>query len=70
MIQKVKHLIERKNPTSYRQIQNAISLSLHIIHKIIHQDLHKKTKKKTKVHRLTDDHKKNRKTNSRKLYSI
>ncbi len=44
------------------------SLSPPTINKIIHQDLIKETKKKSKVHKLSDENKKNRKTNSRKIY--
>ena len=49
-------------------IQKQSGLNLPTIHIIIHQDLNKETRKKTRVHKLTDDHKKNRKTNCRKLY--
>ena len=49
-------------------IQKQTGLTLPNIHIIILQDLNKETRKKTRVHKLTDDHKKNRKTNCRKLY--
>ena len=35
---------------------------------MIHEDLKLETRKKTKVHKLTQKHKKNRKTTCRKLY--
>ena len=63
MVTKVKSLAGKENPASYRHIQKQTGLTLHTIHRIIHQDLNKETKKKTRVHKLTDDHKKNRKTN-------
>ena len=68
MVTKVKSLVEKENPASYRHIQKQTGLTLYTINTIIHQDLNKETRKKTRVHKLTDAHKKNRKTNCRKLY--
>ena len=68
MIQKVKSLVNKENPTSYQDIKNKTKLTLPIIHKIIHQDLNFETRKKTRVHKLIQTQKKNRKKNWRKLY--
>ena len=68
VVQKVKRLVDKKNPATRRDIKKQTSLGLATIHKIIHKDLKLKTKIKTKVHKLTAEHKKNRKTNCRKLY--
>lgn len=68
MVDKVKSYVIRKNPMPYRDIRKKTTLTLPIISKIIHQDLGLKTRRKCKVHRLTKNHKKNRKTNCRKLY--
>lgn len=68
MVNKIRQMAEKENPASYRHIQSKTSLSLPTIHKVIHTDLNNLSRKKTKVHRLTAKHKKNRKTNCRKLY--
>ena len=68
MIKKIKDYVTKENPMPYRDIKKETSLSLQTINKIIHQDLNLKTRKKVKVHRLRPEHKKNRKTNCRKLY--
>lgn len=68
MVKKIKVLANRENPASYRAMKNKSGLSLGSIHKVIHQDLGLQTRKKSKVHRLLPRHKKNRKTNCRKLY--
>lgn len=68
MVNKIRQLVEKENPASYRHIKSKTSLSLRTIHKVIHNDLNNVTRKKAKVHKLTAKHKKNRKTNCRKLY--
>lgn len=67
-IDKVKKMISSANPPSQRSMAKQLKTSQRTIQVIIHTDLKAKLKKKTKVHKLTDAHKKNRKTNSRKLY--
>ena len=52
-IGKVKSLINKENPTSFRNIKPQTSLSLGTIFKIIHSDLQMKSVKKGKVHRLS-----------------
>ena len=61
-------MINKKNPAVYRYIKSKTNLSLDTINKVIHQDLAMDTRKKTKVHKLTENHKMNRKTYCRKLY--
>ena len=67
-IKKVKAMVTKENPESYRSIHKSTGLTHPIINKIIHHDLKLQTRKKSKVHRLRDEHKKNRKTTCRKLY--
>ena len=69
LIKEVASMVTKENPESYRSIKSKKDIGLDTICKIIHEDLKLETRKKTKVHRLTQDHKKNRKTNCRKLYS-
>ena len=68
VIQKVKNIVTKPNPTSYRDIAAKTSLSLASINTIIHKDLKLNTRKKTKTYELNAKQKKNRKTNCRKLY--
>jgi len=68
MIAKVKSLVTKKNPATYRSIRNEFDIQLGTICNIIHKDLNLNTRRKTKVHKLKEIHKKKRKTNSRKLY--
>jgi [histone H3]-lysine36 N-dimethyltransferase SETMAR len=68
MLKKVKRLVDKENPASYRDIAKQTSLSPPTINKIIVHDLGMQSKKKAKVHKLMSTHKKNRKTNCRKLY--
>ena len=68
MIDKVKGYVTKRKPISYRDIKQETGVSFPLISQIIHQDLNLQTRKKTKVHRLSTEHKRNRKTNCRKLY--
>src|SRR5687767_4820194 len=68
IIAKVKRMIDKENPESYRTIAKKRKIGLDTVHKIIHVDLNKVTRMKTRVHRLTDAHIQNRKKNCRKLY--
>jgi hypothetical protein len=61
-------VLAKRNPMSYRDIRNKTGLGLATISKVIHHDLDLETKNKTKVHKLSEENKKNRKTNCRKLY--
>ena len=47
MVTKVKSVVGKKNPGSYRLIQKQTGLTLFTIHTIIHQDLNKEARKKT-----------------------
>lgn len=68
MVRKVQSFVAKRNPMSYRDIRNKTGLGLATISKVIHHDLDLETKNKTKVHKLSEENKKNRKTNCRKLY--
>jgi len=68
VIQKIKNMVTKRNPMSYRDIAAKTSLNLATIHSVIHRDLQLNTRKKTKTHELDEKQKKNRKTNCRKLY--
>ena len=68
LIKEVEALVTKENPESYRSIKKKKDIGLDTICKIIHKDLKLETRKKTKVHRLNEEHKKNRKTTCRKLY--
>ena len=61
-------MIEKESPESYRKIAKECKMSLRSVYKTIHDDLKKMKRVKQRVHRLTDAHKRNRKTNCRKLY--
>ena len=52
-IQKVKNLVAKENPASYRYIKKETGLSLRTIHNVVHQNLQLNTRKKGKVHKLT-----------------
>jgi hypothetical protein len=67
-IKAVKKYICKKNPKTHSFIQNKLNMSTSTINKIIHKDLDLETEKKTKVQVLNSPQKRNRKTNSRKLY--
>ena len=58
MINKVRQLVQKKNPATYRHIQTKTLLSRATIHKIIYNDLGKVKRRKVKVHKLTAEHKK------------
>lgn len=68
MVNKIKGYVCQRNPMCHRDIKKKTSLSLRSINRIIHEDLNLKSRKKVKVHRLSENHKKNRKTTCRKLY--
>jgi len=68
LIKEVESMVTKENPETYRNIKNKKDIGLDTICKIIHIDLKLENRKKTKVHRLTQEHKKNRKTTCRKLY--
>jgi len=57
MVKRVKRLVNKENPTTYRDIQNKTQLSLDTISKIIHNDIKLDTRKKSKVHKLTEKNK-------------
>jgi hypothetical protein len=67
-IKKVDCLTSKPNPKYQYQLARDVKVSQSSINRIIHQDLKKKTRRKRRVHRLNASHKKNRTTNSRKLY--
>lgn len=67
-INKVKRLSTGENPATQKSIRQKTGLSRPTISKIIHDDLGLVKRKKAKVDKLTPEHKKNRKTNCRKLY--
>jgi len=67
-VKKVKILINKRNPATYRCIKSKTNLRLRTIHKVIHQDLEMDTRKKTQVYKLTINPRMTRKTNCRKLY--
>ena len=64
----LKNLINKKNPATCRYIKSKTNLSLETINKVINQDLAMDTRKKTKVHKLTENHKMNRKTTCQNIY--
>jgi len=68
VLQKIEPLFKRQNPSTQRSIAKHLNMSLATVNRAIHQDLNYKTIKKRKVHRLNTQHKKNRKTNTRRLY--
>jgi [histone H3]-lysine36 N-dimethyltransferase SETMAR len=68
-IEKVKKMAEKRNPPSFKHMAMKLKTVKSTIFKIIHDDNQMVTRKKTKVHKLKDNHKQNRKTNSRKLYN-
>lgn len=67
-IRKVRNMANKENPPSQRSIANQCSISQTSVNRILHKDLQLKTRIKSAVHKLTEAHIKNRKTNVRKLY--
>ena len=68
MISKVRRFTSDPNPPSQYEMAKKLMVSQRTINKIIHEDLAMVTRRKSKVHKLTEKHMKNRKTNCRKLY--
>ena len=66
-IAKIKKMVVKEDPESYRNIQKRYPMSLKTINRVIHEDLNLGKRTKSRVHRLNDKQKKNRKRNSRKL---
>ena len=68
VIKKLDLLTSSENPMTQRDMASRLKISPSLINTLIRTKLHKVVRKKRNVHRLTDAHKINRKTNSRKLY--
>ncbi|CAG7685290.1 unnamed protein product [Allacma fusca] len=67
-MRKVARYVSNVNPLSQRAIERKLGTSHTTVNKIIQGDLAMQTSKKHRRHTLKDRHKKNRKTNARKLY--
>jgi hypothetical protein len=67
-IKKVHEMATKRNPLSQRNMAQHIGTSQRTISKMIHVDNQLVTRRKKKVHKLKENHKNVRKTNSRKLY--
>jgi histone-lysine N-methyltransferase SETMAR len=68
MIKKVKSLVNKKNPETWRTIAKVTGLTHPTISTIMYKDLGLVKRKKSGVHKLSTKHQTNRKTNCRKLY--
>ena len=68
MLVKLDRWTSNPNPLSQKEMAKRLGISQPLVSTIIKRDLKKITRKKLRVHYLSQDNKKNRKTNSRKLY--
>jgi hypothetical protein len=68
LLRKINALTNKENPPSQNVMAKKLGISQGYVNRIIRKDLGKIVRRKVKVHRLKESHKKNRKTNCRKLY--
>ena len=69
-LKELERLTSDPNPVTQEEMARLLGVTQQAISKIIKQKLNKNMRKKLKVHSLTTSDKKNRKTNSRKLYEL
>ena len=68
LLRKIDSLVNKENPPSQNAIAKQCNITQPYVHRIIHQDLGNQVRRKPRCHQLKESHKRNRKTNSRKLY--